>query len=541
MRLTKILSILIAVCLLFFTLSGGSKKEYVEYSNAHVLNNLDDYPIIKDEYADEIELKIMGSSSGTIDVDWKNNKFFKRMEDLTGVKFNFDNIFLEDMYKQKKGLVFTSEDSMPDIFFKAFFNNYDEITYGSNKQIRPLNQLIKDYAPNIQKLLDENPIIRRCITTTDGNIYALPTMYLNTPNDSVMRAFWWINLQWLKDVGETDGSGDPIIPTTIADLERVLTKFKEQKCFSNFSSPLVICGPSELFNLFPIFGLDISQYYVQADENGELVFGPLTENFEVAINTFKRFYENGLINQDWNTFTETKKYQYGKDDAYGLYQSASPVYVSGANNLQKFVTIDPLTSSVNSEPFWSATYPLERGCFAITSKCQYPEVAIRWIDTLYDTSKPYWVWAINGKENAEWHWNDPEKTSWQSDVDDAEYAEVMGTTIVQPGDGMPYAVDETFFDKETTNNASYVRPQRNRQMEYGKVSFPMVYFSKEELKELGGLSSDIDTYVKQYIAKTINGEAFDSYEVFSNKLRNEYGLDKYMSILQKAYDNFYGL
>lgn len=553
-KLTRVLAFLLlfVFCFLFALGAYGKRGERETYAGANleVLNDLDDYPIIKDEFQDQVTLKLMASCSSTIDVDWKNNKFFQRMNELTGVNFNFDNVYLEDMYKQKKGLVFTSEDSMPDVFFKAFFNNFDEVTYGSSGQILPLNQLIKDHAPNIQKLLDENPIIKRCITTTDGNIYTLPTMYL-TRDDSgnmkalngVMRGFWWINTQWLKDVGEVDGQGKPLIPSTIEDLYRVLTKFKQQKCTAEFSTPLVICGFSELMNLFPIFGLDLSQYYVQAGADGKLIFGPQTENFKVALEWFRKFFDEGLINEDWNTFTETKKYSYGRQDIYGMYQAASPVYVSGANRVSQFVTVDPMTSSVNSEKFWAATYPLERGCFAITSACKYPELAIRWIDTLYDTEAPYWIWAINGKENAEWQWSNPaEKTEWKSLVSDAEYADRMGNTIVQPGDGMPYAVDESFFDKEnsTTNSANYVRPQRNRQIEFGKVNFPMVYFSKTDLRTLSGLSSDIDTYVRRYIAAAINegitDQSFNDFKAFSG-----YKLDEYLDILQRAYNNFYGL
>lgn len=539
----RFIALLLCLCLTVCAAAGCRKRERKEYSHTEVLNDIDDYPIIKDEYKDSVVLKIMGSSSATISSDWANNKFFKRMYDLTGVKFNFDNVFLENMYKQKKGLVFTSDDSMPDIFFKAFFNNYDEVTYGTSGQLLSLNKLIKDYAPHIQQLLDDYPIIKRCITTTDGNIYALPTIYTNTPSSSIMRGFWWIDKEWLTEVGEINPDGSPKLPETIEDLYRVLTKFKN-KCAASgsaFAYPLVICGMSELMNLFPIFGLDVSQYFVQAGANGNLQFTPQTENFKVALSWFRKFFEEGLINPDWNTFTETKKYTYGRTgNIYGMYQSASPAYVSGTDKVERFITVNPMTSEINDEKFWSATYPLERGCFAISSTCQYPELAMRWIDTLYDTSSDYWIWAIDGKEKVEWQWTDPEKTQWKSLISDSEYAERMKNTIVQPGDGMPYAVDEKFFDKETTNSSSYVRPQRNRQMAYGKVSYPMVYFGKSDLKTLSGLSSDIDTYVKRFVASSVNeGMTEQGWREFS--AFNDMGLSEYLSILQKAYDNFYGI
>lgn len=519
---------------------GYSKKEYVEYSNAHVLSG-DDEEILKEEYQDQITLKLMASCSSTLNSDWSQNKFFKRMNKLTGVNFNFDNVFLEGMYKQKKPLAFTSEETMPDVFFKGFFTSQDEITYGANRQIIPLNKLIDEYAPNIKNILEENPVIRRCITTPDGNIYALPTMYLNTPNDGIMRGFWWVNKQWLKDVGEVDANGDYVLPSTVEDLYRVLKKFKEQKCTDKNAYPLVICGSTELFSLFPIFGLDFSQYFVQADENDTVVFGPQTDNFYNALQWLHRFYEEGLINQDWNTFTESKRYSYAQEDMYGMYMAASPLYVSGAKRLEQFVTLDPLTSELHDDAFWAAMNPVERGCFAISSTCQYPELAIKWIDILYNTENPYWIWAINGEEGREWEWVDKTHTQWRSRISAAEYSERMKDTIVQPGDGMPYAVDEKFFDKEVTNNADYVRQQRNRQMARGKINYPMVYIAKEDLRTFSLLSTNLNKHVSEFMASSINGgitqESFNSFKASLGGYR----MNEYMGILQDAYNDFYGI
>ena len=531
---TKLAFIIFLCCVVMMGAGlGYSKKEFVEYSNAHVLTG-DNLEILKEEYRDEITLKMMASCSSTLNSDWENNKFFKRMNKLTGVNFNFDNVFLEGMYKQKKPLAFTSEETMPDVFFKAFFTSQDEITYGANKQIISLNKLIDQYAPNIKRILDENPIIRRCITTPDGNIYALPTMYLNTPNDGIMRGFWWINQKWLEDV-------DMGMPSTVQELYEVLKAFKEQKCTDKNAYPLVICGSTELFSLLPIFGLDFSQYFVQANSNDVVEFGPAKDEFYNALQWLNRFFEEGLINPDWNTFTESKRYSYAQNDVYGMYMSASPLYVSGAKRLKQFITLDPLTSELHDTAFWSAMNPVERGCFAISSTCQYPELAIKWIDILYDTTQPYWIWAINGQEGQEWEWVDKTKTQWRSTISAAEYAERMKDTIVQPGDGMPYAVDETFFDKEVTNNADYVRQQRNKQMAKGKINYPMVYIGKDDLRTFSLLSTNINKYVAEFIASSINsGITQSDFNSFKASLSG-YRMDEYMGILQKAYNNFYGI
>ena len=181
----------------------------------------------------------------------------------------------------------------------------------------------------------------------------------------------------------------------------------------------------------------------------------------------------------------------------------------------------------------------ERGCFAITSACRYPELAIRWIDTLYDTDEEYGLWAIVGKEGSEWKWNDEDKTTWSSLVPDETYSSVMSTTIIQTGDGMPYAVDESFFDKQATETDLYIRPLRNRQMEYGKVSYPMVYFNKKDLRTVSDLATDINTYVTRFISNAITQDNYLEKNWESFVKFDRMGLDEYMEILQKAYDDFY--
>src|SRR5690606_24602348 len=65
----------------------------------------------------------------------------------------------------------------------------------------PLNDLIDQYAPNLKKLLDENPDIRAGMTMPDGNIYGMPTIYdANFPSVLVGSKLWY-NEDWLAEIG----------------------------------------------------------------------------------------------------------------------------------------------------------------------------------------------------------------------------------------------------------------------------------------------------------------------------------------------------
>lgn len=522
-----------AAALLAFGMAGcGGGKEDVIYSNPQVLSEEGAYPILKEEYVGKIKLKMMGANNAAINPDWANNKFFKRMEEATGLGFEFE-VYGDDMYGEKKSLALATGNNLPDVFFKANFNNYDEVTYGG-KSLRSLNDLIDNYAPNIKKLFDENPLAKKSVTTSDGNIYALPTIYTNLPEgtDSNMRGFFWINQKWLTELNLQ-------MPDTPEEFLNVMRKFKEKKCTLQGAYPLAIAGIDDLLRVFNFFGLDLVNYWVQGGNDGKLEFGPQTEDFKAACSFLRTMYTEGLMNPNWSSFTPAQMNATGSSgDYYGCFVAAAPQYVVGFNKLYDYTTLDPIAAE-GEEGFWGALLPVQRGCFAITKQCQYPEAAIRWIDALYDLDAPYGQWAAIGKEDEEWTWVDGEKTAWKSTVSDHDYSKVMATTIIQTGDGMPYAVDEGFWGKQQTVSDTYTRPLRNRQMQYGEVGYPYVYFSAKELKEISGLATDINSYVNRFIASAISTDKYieKNWETFTQFRRLQ--LDRYLELLQIKYDEFY--
>ena len=533
---------IVSVVVCFFLILGmaGCGTGLTEkHSNPQVLTEAGLYPIVKEEYREDITLTVMGANDSSLDLDWANNKFFKRMENLTGVHLDFE-VYGDGMYTDKKGAAFNTASYLPDIFFKGFLTTYDELTFGAQQgQLIPLNDLIEGYAPNIKALLDRYPRVKKSITAADGNIYSLPTIYVdNAAGDVLMRGFWWIDQSWLTELGLE-------MPTTTDELLTVLRAFK-QKCTKQNAYPLVIAGLSEMQRLLSAFGLDGIQYWVQekTDGSGEIEFVPQQPEFRAALEFFHTLYAEGLINPDWMTYDYSKKFANGTlGDMYGMFYASSPYHVVGANTFKDFVAVDPLTSEVNTEKFWSATDNLEKGTFAITAACEYPELAIRWVDTLYDVESEYWIWAIAGGEGEEWVWDDEEKTSWHLTVPLSSYSEIMSTILIQPGDGMPYAVNEKFYDKCSDELESYIRPQRMQQMRYGRVSYPYVSFNRSDLQDLSDLAADINTCVSRFVAACVR-DGVDSgkdtdWNTFTRQFDSMYALGDYMDILQRAYDDFY--
>ena len=412
-----------------------------------------------------------------------------------------------------------------------------KVAYGSSAWDSRVSwgRLPELYAPNLKRILEEYPSVKTAITTTDGNIYSLPTIYTNLPEgvEYNMRGFMWINTTWL----ENENLDMPKTPDEFISVMRV---FKEKYCTSANSYPLAVAGIDHLQPLFNFFGMDLVNYWVQANEEGTVEFMPQTEQFKKALAFIRTLVSEGLMNPNWSTMDSTQMNANAAAGqvSYGCFSAAAPQYVVGyTEKYKEYDTLDPISES-GEDGFWGALQPIQRGCFAITTSCQYPEAAIRWIDSLYDLDQPCALWGIIGEENVEWKWLDEEKTGWKSMISDQAYFEVMATTIIQTGDGMPYLVDESFWGKQQTEIDLYTRPKRDRQMKEGYLGYPNVYFDAKTLREMSDLSTDINSYIHRYIAAVLSGEKnldgdWDTFKEF-RRLQ----VDRYLEILQAAYDDY---
>ena len=93
----------------------------------------------------------------------------------------------------------------------GYKNPADLEKLGRDGGLIPLNDLIKEYAPDLQKVLDNDAKFRSFATSLDGNIYFIPK------NLTLKSAeFWWIRQDWLDKLNLQ-------VPTTIDELYEVLS------------------------------------------------------------------------------------------------------------------------------------------------------------------------------------------------------------------------------------------------------------------------------------------------------------------------------
>lgn len=494
--------------------SGGEPKNF----------NASGYPIV----GDKITLTMMGAKAA-IHGPWEDMVLFKEMEEMTNIHFNFNTPPAAN-YQEAKNLAFASQ-QLPDVFFNAGLTPDDEVTYGGQGYLVPLEELIEKYAPNFKKLMNDNPDIKKSITTVDGHIYALP-LIIDEPRAFVPSRLW-LNGDWMESLGITTE------PTTTDELYELLKRFKNEDPNKNGKNDEIPLSSEKLGGfqsvLLPAFGLLGREVEVK---DGKVRFNPVQDQYKEYLAYLNKLFTEKLM--DGETFVQTSQQMTAKGNSnqIGAFIHSSPDLVLKVDKPEdnlKHPMLGTLTSPVNSEKLALKSSKIRRGTFAITSQNKYPEATMRWVDYLYSSEGS--KLGIYGNSIK---WLDDAKTKWEFDFPEGMNSEEYRAKLTPDCGGQLPLIKERKFDAMRDNGKG---PDYNKMVDeklnpYAVPAYPDVYFSNEEQKRLNIIKTDIKTYVDQMEAKFIVGQEpltmWDDYVKMINKM----GLDEMLKIYQDAYDRW---
>lgn len=257
----------------------------------------------------------------------------------------------------------------------GYKNPADLEKLGRDGGLIPLNDLIKEYAPDIQKVLDSDAKFRSFATSLDGNIYFIPK------NLTLKSAeFWWIRQDWLDKLNLK-------APTTIDELYEVLTAFRNNDPNGNGEKdeiPLFDRAAPKMQDEY-LYMFDTSTEFYPHD--GKIVYEPLMkDNFVLGVKTLAKWYKEGLI--DPEIFTRGPK---SRDTLYAANQggfthdwpSTGDYNVKLADSVPGFnnVAIAPMKNQ-NGEIIERTTrYPVAG--WGISSQCQDPVTLIKFFNFFF--------------------------------------------------------------------------------------------------------------------------------------------------------------
>ncbi|TSB47058.1 extracellular solute-binding protein [Alkalicoccobacillus porphyridii] len=486
--------------------------------------------------------------------DLETNSFTAFVEEEFDVNLIFETTSYDSAAAKERRQISLSSGDYPDVYFMIpwvdQFSANEMLRYGNQGVLLPLNDLIKDHAPNLQEVLDTDAEYRALATAPDGNIYGIPQLiecfHCTWPNKM------WLNSTWLDNLGLD-------VPETHEELKEVLTAFKNDDPNGNgekdeipLSGSISIGQHSVIPFLMNGFVYDDVKTRLTVD-NDQVSFVANKEEWKQGLEYIHELYEDGLI--DPGAFTQnaeayTQLGSNADEVILGAGPSMHPNEFANNDNSLEYDAIAPLAGPNAAYSVYK--YPIEQGAtFALTNKAseEVQVKALKLLDYMFTTEGS--LRAMFGEEGESW--------------EQAEEGDVAINEDVEP------LVKEIHSDDERNNNwgasAQYYHPvefrdswvqaediytqegyeRRLQEATYlyegtePERVFPYwsVWFDEIVQEEVATLETNIKTNVEQSAVRFIVGELdfdsdWDSYLAGLESL----GVDRYVEIMQEAYDQY---
>ena len=454
--------------------------------------------------------------------NWETNLFFQRMEEKTGISFQFREYTNYTRWQERKQAIGEKED-LPDILFKAELNSGEVRDWYEAGILIDLKPYLEEYAPDLWNLMQNNPEILAAVSLSDGAIPALPAISTQQNNDLM-----WINSAWMKRLKlET--------PTNAEELKAVLQAFKNNDPNSNGQKdevPLTFIGMWELRFLGHAFGIIDNDYYLTAREGK--VTSDLTSGKNRAFLTWlHELWEEHLI--DHNGFSTADSLRQITDEKktipYGMIMSSSPLTVVPSASLSSFSLLFPLQYD-GKQVYRDLTGNVIRGTFALTSRCAHPEKMISWVNLLY--TEEYALMSQYGQEGTEFNYREDGLWEWTEDLQTmANYIlpmNTIGTGAAAPGI-VPVEFQTKYSDEQARNEILEIQKMR----EFTVLPMPLVTMTREDAEEVASIQAGLSSYAEAAMAQFVTGDLpldDEQWKKFCDTVE-EKGLTRMIGIWQK--------
>jgi len=248
-----------------------------------------------------VKIKIFSPQDPSSDLP--TNSFTKEAEKMFDIQFEWQTTTMDGNSAKEQRQISLASGDYPDLFMLIpwvdQFTQLDLLKYGQQGVLIPLNDLIKEYGPNIQAALDKYPSFRTMATAPDGNIYGLPQL-IECYHCSYANKMW-VNSKWLKALGlET--------PKTTEEFKAMLEAFKTQDPNGNSAADEVpLSGSTEDYGVRLIaflmngFTYDDDRTYLNLNE-GKVDTVANKAEWKEGLAYIKSLYDAGLI--DPGAFTQ---------------------------------------------------------------------------------------------------------------------------------------------------------------------------------------------------------------------------------------------
>ncbi|MEK3722700.1 ABC transporter substrate-binding protein [Paenibacillus sp. FSL H8-0034] len=464
---------------------------------------------------------------------------YQEMEKITGIKMEFQHPPKGQGQSVQALNLMIASNNLTDIIH----TNWLSFNGGPEKAINDgviidLKDLIEKHAPNLSKILKENPDVRKQISTDTGKIYAFPDLTLKKEQ----LTYWGLGIRqdWLEKLGLQ-------APTTIDEWYTVMKAFKENdpngngkrdEIPMNINLNQIRTGNAE-DTLVGAWGIGFDFY----QEDGKVKYGMLDPKFKEFIATLQKWYKEGLLDQEYAT-TDTKLF----DAKMTGDRIGSSVFLAGGG-IGKYNQLME-TKNPNFKLAGTAYPTLKKGDVpelghkinyftgvgdAVSKSNKNPIETVKWLDYKYGPEgHMLFNFGIEGKtykmENGYPKYTDEVMKNPQGLPVSQALAKIYGFTA-------------KVIDIRYNEQYSWITPLQKNAVKLwseplNKKKMPPVTPSPEESTKYASVMNDVKTYTDEMLNKFIMGaEPIENYDNFVNKLKSLH-IDEAIKIQQTALDRY---
>lgn len=466
---------------------------------------------------------------------------YKEKEKLTGIQVKFTHPPLGQQRDQFNLLISTKE--LPDVIYY----NWADAVGGPEKMIKDgriirLNELIDSYAPNLKRIIESDPDVKKQIALDDGTIYMFPllkldALKLNATSGLIMRQDWLDKLN-LK------------VPTNIDEWYTVLKAFKEQDPNGNGKPDELPFtgnwGPGNLTKLHDFaaaFGV-IGGFQLNGDK---VEFGPIQPGYRDFLETMAKWYKEGLIDPEIMT-NDGKAFDYKvTSNLAGAYQggvfSGMGKYFNLMRDTDPNFNLTGVPWPVSADGTSYATFNLENKVLsygeAITASADEDKLKyiVQWMDYNYS------------EEGSDLFNFGIENDSYVRDGDGVKFTD----TIIDNANGLTYdqalaSYALSIMDGPINQDSRYLDAllfddgQRAANAEWMKASsaltLPPIRLSTEEVTTSTSIMSQVNTYLNETMTAIISGQKpITEFDKMTDTIKSM-DIERAIEVHQAAYDRY---
>ena len=453
----------------------------------------------------------------------------KELEKKTGIHMEF--IHPPESTESEFFSTMIASGDYPDIIETLWERDGGAKQFLTDGVIIPLKDQIEQYAPNISKVLKENPNIYREISTADGELYCFP----DAINLDVKTSLWYgmmMREDWLQKLNLK-------VPETIQELHDVLTAFKEKDPNGNNKQdeiPFACKGLYGLTNLIYAWGMADDFYVV----DGKVQYPALQPEYKDYLTTLSNWYKEKLIDPDFATTDEDQQLAKLTNNQVGTVIRGVGIIDTVKQAVPDSVQVGisyPKAPDGNVYNFHSQAGRSFSGWgVAITSKNKYVRETVQYLD--YGYSEEGNLLYNFGLEGKSYNMVDGKPKYTESLTKNPKYDLLTALALYARGAAPgPYVADVNKWYQ------LFSLPEQTRTLDtWAKAStkrnLPPIELTAEENDDILSADNEVYNYRAEMELKVILGvEPVNKIDTIVQTLK-DLGVEKCLEVRQKAYDRY---